>query len=116
MRTINRIHRRMEINRFMKYILSIILFVSIFFLACTSPCSAYAQDYRQKGTTFIQTSNKSDSGNKATKYTWEKGGVKYPIYLSAKGKVYIIRTSKKTGKEYKQYLPDTVAETIKKGK
>ena len=31
-------------------------------------------------------------------------GVKYPIYVSKNGKYYVIRTSKKTGKEYKQYL------------
>ena len=64
-----------------------------------------------------KTTNKSNS-SKATKteYIWEKNGIKYPIYISSKGKAYIIRTSKKTGKEYKQYLPDTVAETIKKKK
>lgn len=95
----------------MKYILSVLL------LVCAFSCNIHAQDYKQEGTTFIQTTSKSNS-SKATKtgYTWEKDGVKYPIYLSAKGKAYIIRTSKKTGKEYKQYLPDTVAETVKKKK
>lgn len=28
----------------------------------------------------------------------------YPVYRSPKGKFYIIRTSEKTGKEYKQYI------------
>ena len=94
----------------MKYLLSVLLFVCAFF--CIQ-----AQDYKQEGTTFVQTTSKSNS-SKATKteYTWEKDGVKYPIYISSKGKAYIIKTSKKTGKEYKQYLPDTVAETIKKKK
>lgn len=31
-------------------------------------------------------------------------GVEYPVYKSARGKYFIIRTSKNTGKEYKQYL------------
>ena len=31
-------------------------------------------------------------------------GVKYPIYVGSKGGRYIIRTSKTTNKEYKQYL------------
>lgn len=31
-------------------------------------------------------------------------GVEYPMYESKKGKVYIIRTSKTSGKKYKQYL------------
>lgn len=90
--------------------------LSVFLLICTFSC-IQAQDYTQRGTTFIQTSSKNSS-SKATKteYTWEKNDVKYPIYISSKGKAYIVKTSKKTGKEYKQYLPDTVAETIKKGR
>jgi len=28
----------------------------------------------------------------------------YPVYQSNTGKLYIIRTSKKTGKDYKQYI------------
>lgn len=32
------------------------------------------------------------------------GGVPYPIWVSPNGKYYIIRISKKTGKEYKQYI------------
>ena len=31
-------------------------------------------------------------------------GVSYPVYLNSKNKPYIIRKSKKTGKEYKAYL------------
>lgn len=94
----------------MRYLLSVLLFVCAF-------SYVQAQDYKQEGTTFVQTTSKNNS-NKATKtkYTWEKDSIKYPIYLSSKGKAYIIRTSKKTSKEYKQYLPDTVAETIKKKK
>ena len=93
----------------MRYLLSVLLFVCAF-------SHIKAQDYKQEGTTFIQTTNRSSAKATKTGYTWEKNGVKYPIYISSKGKAYIIRTSKKTGKEYKQYLPDTVAETIKKKK
>ena len=92
----------------MKYLLSVLLFV------CAFSCMQ-AQDYKQEGTTFVQTTSKSNKATK-TKYTWEKDSIKYPIYISSKGKAYIIRTSKKTSEEYKQYLPDTVAETIKKKK
>jgi hypothetical protein len=31
-------------------------------------------------------------------------GESYPVYLNSKSKPYIIRKSKKTGKEYKSYL------------
>ena len=36
-------------------------------------------------------------------YTDSKG-VKYPVYKSVNGNLYIIRTSRKTGNTYKQYL------------
>ena len=49
-----------------------------------------------------------------TKYTWEdKDGNKYPIFITKRGACYIIRVSKKTGKEYKYYLPKEVQEQIK---
>jgi hypothetical protein len=38
-------------------------------------------------------------------YTDSKGNT-YPVYLSASGKAFIKKTSKKTGKEYKQYVPE----------
>jgi hypothetical protein len=36
-------------------------------------------------------------------FTTAKGEV-YPVYVSVNGKLYIIRTSKKTGNTYRQYL------------
>jgi hypothetical protein len=36
------------------------------------------------------------------------------IFISKKGACYIKRTSYKTGKEYKQYLPKEIQETIRK--
>jgi hypothetical protein len=36
-------------------------------------------------------------------FTTSKGDT-YPIYISERGKYYIIRTSKETGNQYKQYL------------
>ena len=69
-----------------------------------------AQSVVKSGNTFTQVSNKSGkSGGKETKtqYTFKdsKGNI-YPVYLSASGKAYIKRISKKTGKEYKQYIPE----------
>ena len=59
-----------------------------------------------------QTAKASDT---KTKYTWEdKKGNKYPIYITKKGACYILRTSKKTDKEYKYYLPKDVQDQIKK--
>lgn len=43
----------------------------------------------------------------------DKDGI-YPIYISARGSLYIKKISKKTGKEYKYYLPKEQQEQIKK--
>lgn len=42
-----------------------------------------------------------------TQYVFKaKDGKEYPIYISKQGKAFIWRVSKKTGKQYKQYLPE----------
>lgn len=69
-----------------------------------------AQSVERKGNNFTQVSNKGGkSSGKETKtqytYTDSKGNV-YPVFLSSTGKAFIKKISKKTGKEYKQYLPD----------
>lgn len=76
--------------------------------------STYAQSVKREGTTFVVSSSRSKSEPIKTKYTWKVGDVEYPIYISASGSCYIIKTSKKTGKEYKQYLPKEVCAEIAK--
>lgn len=76
---------------------------------------AAAQDVKRQGNCFVQqkSSNKASTGTK-TKYTFKaKDGKVYPIYLSKNGKAFIIRVSKKTGNEYKQYLPEVTAQISK---
>lgn len=56
-------------------------------------------------------SNDSVSNSKAedtkTKYTYEdKKGQVYPVYLSKGGKAFVWRKSQKTGKDYRQYIPE----------
>lgn len=71
-------------------------------------------EVKREGNTFKveQTSKASDT---QTKYTWEdKEGNQYPIFITKKGACYVLRTSKKTGKEYKYYLPKDIQETIKR--
>lgn len=66
-----------------------------------------AQEVVRNGNTFTEVSKKKQKeAFKTTPYTYvASDGTKYPIYISSKGKYFIIRTSKKTGKEYRQYLP-----------
>ena len=71
-----------------------------------------AQNVVRKGNEFVQVSV-SDSVKK-TQYTYKsKDGVVYPIFLSPKGKAFIVCTSKKTGKQYRRYLPNVTKELKK---
>ena len=70
--------------------------------------SIQAQSVQRQGNTFTQVSNKkSEAKETKTQYTYKDSkGVEYPIYLSSSGKAFIKKISKKTGKEYRQYLPE----------
>lgn len=70
-------------------------------------------EVERNGNTFIASSKSSKSNAQQTQYTWKDfKGNEYPIYISASGSCYVIKTSKKTGKEYKSYLPKEVSATI----
>ena len=71
-------------------------------------------DVKRDGNNFIaQSSGRSKAEAKATTYTFTaKDGKTYPIYLSVNGRAYILRTSGKTGNEYKQYLDEEISRTI----
>ena len=62
-----------------------------------------AQKVVQNGNTFTMVSKEKET---KTSYTYVINGVSYPVYLSSKGKAFIKRISKKTGKEYKMYIPE----------
>lgn len=78
------------------------------------------------GTTYVSSSSRGASASKdiKTPYTWENGkdGKTYDLYLHqyTKGEkagqwtVLVFKVSKKTGEEYKYYLPDgeAIAEDI----
>lgn len=73
-----------------------------------------AQKVERKGNNFVQVKSVSAGKDSLTIYTYEVSGKKYPIHLSKNGKAFIIRVSKKTGKEYKQYLPQVTEQLNKK--
>ena len=68
-----------------------------------------AQSVVREGKTFTQVTNQKKAAGKETptdyKYVDSKGEV-YVVMLSSTGKAFIWKTSKKTGKAYKQYLPE----------
>lgn len=61
-----------------------------------------------------QSKSRTTTPPKETPYAWEVGGIEYPIYISSTGSCFIIRVSKKSGKEYKQYLGVEVSTKISK--
>lgn len=78
--------------------------------------SAYAQSVTRSGNTFTTTKvvkAKAKAEPVKTKYTWEDSkGIEYPIYVGSTGSCFIIKVSKKTGKEYRQYLRAEVSQQI----
>lgn len=81
-------------------------------------CETSAQNVVRKGNTFYQQSNSNkiekDSAVFSGYHYFDTKGIRYPIYMSSKGKCFIIRTSSKTGKQYKQYLPEITKQLAKK--
>lgn len=75
-----------------------------------SSYTLFSQNVVKQGNTFtIVNSSKLNASSKETKTEFvftDSKGVTYPIYLSSTGKAFIYKTSKKTGKQYKQYLPE----------
>ena len=70
--------------------------------------------YKREGKTFVQTKTQVLKGDTITAYTWrDSKGQEYPIILHryTKGEkaghvtAYVIRISKKSGKEYRYFLP-----------
>ena len=91
----------------MKYIIALLVALSM-------SVASYA-DVVRDGDTFKVEKTTSVNQDTKTKYTWEdKEGKKYPIFITKRGACYVKKVSKKTGKEYKYYLPKDIQETIKK--
>lgn len=80
--------------------------------------SAGAQDtktYTREGDTFVQTKSEVLPNDQVTAYKWrDSKGNEYPIILHTytKGEkagrttCYVVRTSAKTGKQYRYFLPE----------
>ena len=89
-----------------EYIISAVIMVLMLLISL----SMTAQEVKREGNTFTQiVSSKTKTVSKETKtaYTYiDSKGTVYPIYLSSTGKAFIKKVSKKTGKEYKQYVPE----------
>jgi hypothetical protein len=96
------------------------IFVLFLLFGAAFLCSITAQTVVRKGNTFYQQSNSNKIAKDSVTFTgyhyFDSKGVRYPIYMSSKGKCFIIRTSLKTGKTYKQYLPEITKQLSNGGK
>ena len=87
-------------------------------IASAGLMKAQDHNFTQEGKTFVQGARKASSRaskDQATSYTWrDSKGVEYPIFLhtyergekAGRTTCYVLKTSAKTGKEYKYYIPD----------
>ena len=89
-----------------EYIISALIMVLMLMISLRMS----AQDVKREGNTFTQVSNSNGrtSGKETkTEFTYiDSKGIVYPVYLSSTGKAFVKKVSKKTGKEYKCYLPE----------
>lgn len=78
----------------------------------------FAQSYKIEGKEIVQQKSVKSSNDTKTDHTYKDSkGNTYPIYLHKYTKgdnidkytCYVIKTSQKTGKTYKYYLPDGIA-------
>lgn len=69
--------------------------------------------YKQEGNTFSSVKTTKSITPDKTPYTWKDSkGKEYSIYISQSGSCFVIKTSAKTGKEYRQYLGPEISEEI----
>ena len=95
------------------------IFALILFIICIGLTANADNDksYKCNGNNYTNSSTgrvkSNSSAPVSTSFTWtDSKGNKYPIYISASGSCYVIKTSSKTGKEYKQYLKPEISQDI----
>lgn len=88
--------------------------LALLLLVLAMGLAANAQTYTRSGNTFASIKNiKAKAEPVKTKFTWKDSkGKEYPVYISAKGSCFVIKTSSKTGKEYKNYLGPEISQQI----
>lgn len=93
----------------------IVLLVCIILLGGMAYAHAQKEVVRN-GNNFIEISKKAEKQEVVkTQYTYTASdGNVYPIYLSSTHKAFIIRKSSRTGKEYRQYLPEVTKQLQQK--
>lgn len=86
----------------------VVIQLLIWVIILSVPSDIFAQEVKREGNTFTQVSARSNGSREIpTEYTYvDSKGNSYQVFLSASGKAFIKKVSQKSGKEYKQYLPE----------
>lgn len=74
----------------------------LLFLFFATP--AHSQVKQDAQGNFYQVKDTANTGKPTGKVFTTTKGEKFPVFITAKGKFYVMRISKKTGSQYKQYL------------
>ncbi len=85
--------------------ISLILATIVLLLGCCVSNARAQKNVTLKGKTFIVQKDSSKNQGTPTGYEYQTSDSTYPVYLSKNKKAFVWRTSKKTGKKYRQYLP-----------
>lgn len=93
-----------------------ILIAALLLCACLNNSRANTPDSTNvvlEGKIFSTTKVSSKQSDIKTGFSWKdsKGNI-YPIYLSSNNKAFVWRISAKSGKKYRYYLPDAIAQQI----
>ena len=91
----------------MKKLLILFLTIGVFTL------TVQAQEVQRVGNTFVSTRVSKTKEPQKTKFEWQDStGQKYPIYVGSTGSCFILKISKRTGKEYRYYLGPEISQAI----
>ena len=91
------------------------ILITIALMLASTAAWCQQSSYTVEGSTYKSVKSattKSSVKDTVTPYTFEVSGTKYPIVMGKTGSCYIVRTSKKSGKEYRQYLGEEVSRDI----
>lgn len=84
------------------------LFIAVALALAVSTVNA---EVKQQGNVFIEQAKPREAKPaQKTEFVYiDSKGVQHPIYVSSNGKAFVVLTSKKTGKQYKKYLPEVTS-------
>ena len=91
------------------------IFICIAMMLATATAWCQQSTFTTDGNTYKSVQSvRSTSAvhDTVTPYNYEVSGTKYPIHIGKTGSCYIVRTSKKTGKAYRQYLGEEISRDI----